>query len=135
MWIAPALGLLLLAGCSLKDRLPELPPMPKMPKIGKSEPDLPAHVGAAGSGSYLFYIHCSRCHNDPPAEAFTKVMRGVPTITDPRRVSALDQDWLYRIIADGGSAVGRRSSMPSYKDVLSEPDIRRIVSYLNGNPY
>ena len=61
-------------------------------------------------------------------------MEGVPTITDPRRVQSLDQEWLYRIIAEGGVAVGKRSSMPSYKDVLTEAEIRRIVSYLNGNP-
>lgn len=125
---------LLLAGCSFQERLPKLPEMPKMPKFGTSEPEIPAHVGPVGSGSYLFYAHCSKCHNDPPAEVFAELMEGVPTITDPRRVQSLDQEWLYRIIAEGGVAVGKRSSMPSYKDVLTEGDIRRIISYLNGNP-
>lgn len=137
MWTASVLLLLLLAGCALTDRLPDLPPMPKMPKMpkfGKSGAELPAHVGPAGSGSYLFYVHCSQCHSDPPAEGFVEIMRGVPTITDPRRVSSLDQGWLYRIISEGGSAVGKRSSMPPYEDVLTEADIRRIISYLNGNP-
>ena len=111
-----------------------MPKMPKMPKFGKSEPDLPAHVGPAGSGSHLFYSHCSKCHDVPPAQVFAELMEGVPTITDPRRVKSLDQQWLYQIIAEGGAGVGKRSSMPPYKEVLSDEDIRRIISYLNGNP-
>jgi len=120
-----------MAGCSLKERLPD---MPKIPKIGKSEPELPGHVGAAGSGSYLFYQHCAKCHGDPPSRFFTGIMKGVPSITDPRRVRSLDQQWLYKIISEGGSALGRRATMPPFKEALSEAEIRRIVSYLNGNP-
>ena len=124
---------------SLKDRLPEMPKMsvpkmPEMPKIGKKGSDLPPHVGPPGSGGYLFYQQCSQCHGDPPAQSFVEMMKDVPTITDPRRVKALDQEWLYRIISEGGAGVGRRSVMPSFKDVLTEAEIRRIVSYLNGNP-
>ena len=121
-----------LVGCSFKDGLPK---MPKMPKMGKSEPKVPGHVGAAGTGSYLFYQNCSKCHGDPPSSSFTGMMKDVATITDPRRVKSLDQDWVFQIISDGGSSVGRRSSMPSFKDVLTESEIRRIISYLNGNPF
>ena len=133
--------ILLVANCSLKEKLPEMPKvsmpkvsMPKMPKLGKKSGDLPPHVGPPGSGSYLFYQQCSQCHGDPPASMFTELMEGVPTITDPRRVKSIDQKWLYRIISEGGSSVARRSTMPSFKDVLTEAEIRRIVSYLNGNP-
>ena len=116
------------AGCSVGDRLPD------MPKIGKTEPDLPAHVGPAGSGSYLFHEHCSKCHGDPPSRFFTSMMKDVPAITDPRRVRSLDQEYLRRIIAEGGGGVGRRTTMPSFGEVLTDAEIRRIVSYLNGNP-
>ena len=61
-------------------------------------------------------------------------MEGVPSITEPRRVKSLDQDWLYKIISEGGAGVGKRASMPAFKDVLTEGDIRRIILYLNGNP-
>ena len=125
---------LLTGGCSLKERLPSLPEMPKIPTMGKKEPSLPAYVGPAGSGSYLFYKQCAACHDDPPAASFAEMMKNVPTITDPRRVKQMDQTWLYRIISEGGSGVGRRSAMPSFKDVLTEGEMRRIVSYLNGNP-
>ena len=119
------LPVVVLASCSFKDSLP---------KMGKSEPEVPGHVGAAGSGSYLFHQNCSKCHGDPPSRFFTGMMKDVPTITDPRRVKSLDQKWVFEIISEGGSGVGRRASMPPFKDVLTEAEIRRIVSYLNGNP-
>ena len=118
----------LFAGCSLKDRIPEVP------KIGKREPDLPPNVGGVGTGSHLFYQNCAKCHGSPPAEGFAEIMRDVPPITNPQRIRSLDQGQLYRIISEGGGGVGRRSTMPSFKDVLTEAEIRRIVSYLNGNP-
>lgn len=62
------------------------------------------------------------------------MMKGVPTITDPRRIGSLDQRWLYQIISEGGSGVGRRAAMPPFKEVLTDAEIRRIVDYLNGKP-
>ncbi len=126
--------ILVAVSCSLKERLPEMPSIPKVPKIGKKEPALPPHVGPPGSGGYLFHQNCAKCHGDPPSQVFAEMMKDVPKITDPRRVKSLDQDWLYRIISEGGAGVGRRSTMPSFKDVLTDGQIRRIVSYLNGNP-
>lgn len=128
LWAGLMLWLVVLAGCSVKDRLPDIP------KIGRSEPELPAHVGAAGSGSYLFHQHCAKCHGDPPSRFFTGIMEDVPTITDSRRVRLLDQQALFDIISEGGIGVGRRATMPPFKDVLTDAEIRRIVSYLNGNP-
>ncbi|MFT4549706.1 MAG: mono/diheme cytochrome c family protein [Verrucomicrobiales bacterium] len=126
-----SLVIVCLVGCSVKDRLPDLP---KIPKIGKKEPALPAHVGPAGSGSYLFYKSCANCHGDPPSKIFAGLMKDLPTIIDPRRVKTLDQNWLLKIISEGGAGVGKRASMPAFKDVLTDSEIRRIVSYLNGNP-
>jgi len=123
----------LFGGCSIKDRIPDVP-IPKVPKIGKREPDLPPTVGAVGTGSHLFYQNCAKCHGDPPSPGFVEIMKGVSPITNPQRVRELDQVYVYRIISEGGGGVGRRATMPSFKEVLTEEEIRRIVSYLNGNP-
>ena len=46
---------------------------------------------------------------------------------------AADSDQtLFKIIKEGGQSVGRSTVMPSWKDSLSDDQIRSLVKYIRG---
>jgi len=76
----------------------------------------------------LSYIrtHCIHCHGGSSAYAIL----GAKSLNDPQHMRTLGRDYLFKIIRDGGPAVGRKPTMPAWNQILSDPEIEAIVTQL-----
>jgi len=76
----------------------------------------------------LVYIHthCIHCHGGKSHFAIL----GGKSLDDPEHMRALGRDYLFTIIHDGGKAVGRKSAMPAWNKILSDAEIKAIVTQL-----
>jgi len=90
--------------------------------------------GAENPASFFNDI-CSVCHGaggkgDGPSAAG---LHPKPADFSDCKVMAADSDQtLYKIIREGGQSVGRSTVMPSWKDALSDDQIRSLVKYIRG---
>jgi mono/diheme cytochrome c family protein len=88
----------------------------------------------APSGAVLFAKYCSLCHGaggagDGRAAAVQKVPPANLT------VSTRPRSYKMQIVRDGGAALGRSSSMPAWRDVLTDAEIADVVEYVQSlNP-
>lgn len=83
----------------------------------------------------LFGDVCAVCHGasgkgDGPSAAG---LHPKPAdFTDCKAMAKDSDETLFKIIRDGGQSVGRSTVMPSWKDSLSEDQIRSLVKYIRG---
>ena len=80
-------------------------------------------------GAALFAKYCSLCHGaggagDGRAASLQKVPPANLT------VSTRTSSYKIQIVRDGGAAMGRSSSMPAWRDVLTEAEIAEVVAYV-----
>jgi mono/diheme cytochrome c family protein len=86
-------------------------------------------------GAAVFSKYCALCHGsggagDGRAASMHKVRPADLT------VSSRSHSYKLHIVRDGGAALGRSSSMPAWRDVLSDAEIADVVEYvetLNAN--
>jgi mono/diheme cytochrome c family protein len=83
----------------------------------------------APSGAALFAKYCSLCHGaggagDGRAASVQKVRPANLT------VSTRPRSYKMRIVREGGAALGRSSSMPAWRDVLTDEEIAEVVEYV-----
>lgn len=81
------------------------------------------------SGAALFSKYCSLCHGaggagDGRAASVQKVPPANLT------VSTRPRSYKMRIVREGGAALGRSSSMPAWRDVLTDEEIADVVEYV-----
>lgn len=83
----------------------------------------------------LFNDICSVCHGvggkgDGPSAAG---LHPKPAdFTDCKAMAADSDQTLFKIVKEGGQGVGRSTVMPSWKDSLSDDQIRSLVRYIRG---
>ena len=80
-------------------------------------------------GAAVFSKYCALCHGaggagDGRAAAVQKVPPANLT------VSTRTPGYKAQIVRDGGAAMGRSSSMPVWRDVLTDAEIADVVEYL-----
>ncbi len=80
-------------------------------------------------GEALFSKYCALCHGasgagDGRAAAVQKVAPANLT------VSTRTRSYKMQIVRDGGAAMDRSSSMPAWRDVLTDADIADVVDYV-----
>jgi len=80
-------------------------------------------------GATVFSKYCSLCHGvggagDGRAASLQKVPPANLT------VSTRTRSYKIQIVRDGGAAMGRSSSMPAWRDVLTEVEIADVVEYV-----
>jgi mono/diheme cytochrome c family protein len=90
--------------------------------------------GRAASTEENYERFCSACHgkdgsgNGPAA----KVLNKHPgDFTDCNAMKAHKREFLLRIIAEGGAAVGRSSQMPGMSKKLSPKEIEELAHYVS----
>jgi len=95
----------------------------------------PQPLLAAEKSAVLFQELCSVCHgvggkgDGPSAQG----LEPKPADFTNCKTRAKDSDTvLFRIIKEGGQAAGRSTVMPSWKDSLSDQQIRELVKYIRG---
>ncbi len=97
-------------------------------------PAEPAPPSAAASpGQHVYVSYCAACHGksgngkgigakglDPPPTDFTR----------SEKMTARTDDFLFKVIKEGGAATGLSSTMVSWGPVLRDPQIREVVAYI-----
>ncbi|HEY3303636.1 MAG TPA: c-type cytochrome [Candidatus Binatia bacterium] len=95
----------------------------------------PSSSWSAEDAASLFNGLCSVCHGssgrgDGPSAAG---LHPKPADFTDCKVMAADSDQtLFKIIKEGGQSVGRSTVMPSWKDSLSDEQIRSLVKLIRG---
>ena len=96
--------------------------------LASSYETLPGKTPVA-RGAALFSKYCSLCHGAGGAgDGRAASVQNVPPAN--LTVSWRTRDYKMQIVRDGGAAVGRSSSMPAWRDVLTDADIANVVDYV-----
>jgi mono/diheme cytochrome c family protein len=89
----------------------------------------------AASGRDIHVKNCQRCHGpqgkgDGPAG---KLLKTKPADwTNKQKMSGLSNDYLFKIISDGGGSVGKSTLMPGFKTKLSAAQIREVIAFIRS---
>jgi mono/diheme cytochrome c family protein len=92
-----------------------------------------AEKGDAAKGKETFQTTCAACHgaegkgDGVAAAALDPKPRN---LSDPAYVSTLSDDHLYKVISEGGAAVGLSPMMAAWGGTLSEQDIWNVIAYI-----
>ena len=86
-------------------------------------------VTPAARGAAVFSKYCALCHGSGGAgDGRAASMQKVP----PADLTASTRSPSYKlqIVREGGAGLGRSSSMPAWREVLSDTEIADVVEYL-----
>ncbi len=77
---------------------------------------------------------CLKCHGaegkgDGPVTKMVK-NQSMGDLSDKEAMNQYSAEDLYKIIAEGGEAVGKAKLMPAHKDKLGESEIQAIIAYM-----
>ena len=90
--------------------------------------------GSVEAGKQLYQQRCAPCHgpdgkaNTPTAQALTPKPRDH---TDGSYMNKLSSDHLFKVIKQGGAAVGKSPIMPPQAD-LNEQQIKDIIAFVRS---
>ena len=90
-------------------------------------------VAARGQGDYAMY--CAPCHGPRGGGDGPLARMLVPTPArhnDATFMDALSDEYLFRLLKDGGPALGKSSLMGAWGKILSEQQIRDLVVFLRS---
>ena len=91
-------------------------------------------AGDVAAGNQLYQQRCSICHgsdgkgNTPTAQALNPKPRDH---TDGAYMNALSNEHLFKVIKQGGAAVGKSPLMPPQSD-LSDQQIQDLIAFLRS---
>jgi mono/diheme cytochrome c family protein len=93
----------------------------------------PGAAAAAHPGKAVYDKHCATCHGatgaaDGPGAAALPIKP--PPLTDGRLLNPLPDDFLYTVVRDGAAAVGLAPQMPAFGRLLTDREIRDVVTYV-----
>jgi len=83
-------------------------------------------------GKRIFYQQCVWCHADQtPAGPSNRsnVTPSPPLWNDGATLNPLSDDYLGKVIGQGGSAMGKSAMMPPYSNTLTQTEIRALIAY------
>ncbi len=89
--------------------------------------------GDAAKGKTTFENTCAACHgpggkgDGPAAAALDPKPRN---LSDAELLSTQTDDFIYKVISEGGASVGLSPMMAPWGGVLSEQDIWNVVAYI-----
>jgi mono/diheme cytochrome c family protein len=91
--------------------------------------------GDAKRGGTLYQQYCASCHGagghgDGPVAASLNPKPA--NHTDPARMGALSDPWVYLVITKGGIAVGKSPLMAPWGAVLTEKDTKDVIAFVRG---
>jgi mono/diheme cytochrome c family protein len=105
---------------------------------GSGEPaaaNRPATVADASRGASHYQTLCASCHGprgagDGPAGAGLEPKPA--RHDDGATMNALSNEHLFRVIAEGGAAVGKSPRMAPWGGALSDDEIRDVIAFLRS---
>ena len=86
-------------------------------------------------GKQVSETYCIMCH-DPESTTervsnFENLAPPAPhTLSDGTAINAMSDADLYKIIADGGPALGKSPQTPAYRNTLTPTEIKAVIAYL-----
>ena len=92
-----------------------------------------AGKGDPAKGKEKYNQICASCHGQggkgdgPAAAALDPKPRN---LSDPKYVSTLSDEQIFKTVKEGGAAVGKSPLMPAWGGVLSDNDIWNVIAYL-----
>ncbi len=102
---------------------------------GAPQPTTPAPVQLTGAGAALYSARCSMCHGprgegNGPASAAIRVK--MQNLGDPAWQGQVTDDYLRKIIAGGGPAVGKNAAMPPAPDIVKDPRFPELIAFIRS---
>jgi cytochrome c553 len=89
--------------------------------------------GDAAKGRRVYASACALCHGDSGdgrGEAAGALSPRPPDLTDAARLGKLT-DWdLYRVIRDGGGALGLSPAMQGFRTLLPDAEVRSVGAFV-----
>ncbi|MEE8558419.1 MAG: cytochrome c [Myxococcota bacterium] len=122
-------------------RPPEPPrnaaPVPEPSPSSPPEASVPSGSlrGDAARGSDVYALYCSACHGkggkgDGPMSA--SLVPRPADHTNAEYMGSLSDEHLFKVVQQGGVAVGKSPLMTPWGSVLSEDDLRNVVAHLRA---
>lgn len=90
-------------------------------------------VRAEGEGEQLYQAYCTQCHGvsgDGKGINSAQMTVMPRNHSDTAEMSARTDTELFKVIAQGGPSVNKSVLMPAWGGVLSDDEIKQLVSYL-----
>ncbi|VAX24358.1 hypothetical protein MNBD_NITROSPINAE01-142 [hydrothermal vent metagenome] len=88
---------------------------------------------STGQAEGNYQLHCAQCHGvNGDGKGDLAAVLGVPprNHTDASIMSTRTDDDIFKVISEGGPAMGFDSAMPPHKTVMSEQEIKDLVKYI-----
>jgi len=106
-------------------------PTPPAEYAGRNNP-LARDAVAIEAGKQVYAANCAACHGDeamgdgPAANSLNP--KPMPLATE---MNALQDDYIYWRIAEGGAFSPFTSAMPAWKSILSEDEIWQVIAFMH----
>jgi len=108
-------------------------PVPAPVQTPGAEGDADAAPGDAAAGATMYAIYCASCHG-ATGDAKTPIADTLDPRPTPHAngeyMNTLTDDYLFRIINGGGTAVGKAPIMPPWGGTLSDAQIRDVMAFV-----
>ena len=89
--------------------------------------------GDATKGEAHFKAMCVSCHGEKGNGngAAAAALNPKPSnFTDPANAERLTEEWVYKMVKDGGAANGKSAMMVSWSGALNDQQIRDVSAYV-----
>lgn len=91
--------------------------------------------GTAAKGVQTYKTMCASCHGDSGAGdgvAAAALNPKPASFVDAKRAAAATDEYVYKMIRDGGAANGKSPLMVSWKASLSDEQIRDVAAFVRS---
>lgn len=94
-------------------------------------PSARAASGDIEAGKTTYQNLCLSCHGESGGGDGPVGKYLTPKPADlGEEVSEHDDEYLFKVVKEGGAAVGKSQSMPAWGGQLSDEDIKNVISYI-----
>ena len=90
--------------------------------------------GDAANGAKLYKRYCAGCHGADGRGGAHTFMPHIQNLTKKDYIEFLPDGYLFTVIAEGGTAVGKSGYMPAWQGTLSEQDIKDVIAFIRSLP-
>ena len=91
--------------------------------------------GDVKAGQKTYNTFCTACHGTSgrgDGQAAVALPVKPADHTDGKHMKALKDDYLFKIIKEGGAAVGKSQLMPAWGAQLKDQDIQNLLAYIRS---
>jgi len=91
--------------------------------------------GDAAKGAEVFKTFCASCHGDKGAGdgVAGQALNPKPqNFADPKRAAEIDDEYVYKVVGEGGQAVGKSPLMVAWKGSLTDQQVRDVAAHVRA---